>query len=291
VAIFAEAAFRAEQIGAGETDTAAGAGDESEGQIAVAGDGGEEQIGGQTECADREGLGDGWDGDGEHQASIDKQQSPGCTSGATRINRSSIDSSDQQTQQQTGMLFIIIMQVQPGAIMDIMQSQQAWIIFSMVLSPLVQVMEQPMSIMSILHMPIMPMLQQHMHMPFIIMQQQQDPPAIIMQRFFIISALVLSSQVQVSFMPPAHFSIIMVQRGAMPMPMFIMPLFIIMAGIIPGIIMGDMGDIIPIGMEPIMLPMAVMPRSIVIVFISLLPVCLVLAVRVFCPATGVGRRA
>jgi hypothetical protein len=67
------------------------------------------------------------------------------------------------------------------------------------------------------------MLQQHMHMPFIIMQHEHIPPAIIEQMFCIIMAVVLSSQVQVIFMPPLHFSIFMVQRGIMPMD-GIMPL-------------------------------------------------------------------
>ena len=80
------------------------------------------------------------------------------------------------------MPFIIIMQVQPGIIIDIMQSQQAWIIFSAVLSPLVQVIIMPMSIDSILHMP-MDMLQVQTIMPFMVMQQEHMPPAIMLQRF------------------------------------------------------------------------------------------------------------
>ena len=52
-------------------------------------------------------------------------------------------------------------------------------------------------------------------MPFIIMQQLTMPPAIMVQRFCIMVQAALSSQVQVIFMPPVHFSIFMVQRGIM----------------------------------------------------------------------------
>lgn len=50
------------------------------------------------------------------------------------------------------------------------------------LSPLVQVMQTPMSIASHLHMPII-RLQQQATMPFIIMQQLHMLPAVIVQRF------------------------------------------------------------------------------------------------------------
>jgi len=80
------------------------------------------------------------------------------------------------------MPFIIIMQVQPGIIMFIMQSQQAWIIFSAILSPLVQVIIMPMSIGSNLHRPMV-MLQVQTIMPFMVMQQEHMPPAIMLQRF------------------------------------------------------------------------------------------------------------
>ncbi len=63
------------------------------------------------------------------------------------------------TEQQTGMPFIIMQQQQPGADMQaIMQSQQAWIIRQQAASPLVQVIVQPMSIISTRHMPMVPML-------------------------------------------------------------------------------------------------------------------------------------
>jgi hypothetical protein len=50
-------------------------------------------------------------------------------------------------------------------------------------------------------------------MPFIMHEQLHMPPAIILHRFCSVAALISSSQVQVSFMPPAHFSNFIVQRG------------------------------------------------------------------------------
>ena len=84
------------------------------------------------------------------------------------------------------------------------------------LSPLVQVMQQPSFVISHLQWPII-RLQQQAIIPFIIMQQLHIPPAIIMQRFCIMPADTLSSQTQVIFMPPAHFSNFMVQRGTIIM--------------------------------------------------------------------------
>ena len=130
-----------------------------------------------------------------------------------------------QQLQQTGMLFIIMQQVQPAFIMAVMQSQQAWIMAQQSVSPLVQVMRTPSSVISHLHMPIV-RLQQQTIMPFIIMQQLHMPPAIIVQRFCIMPADILSSQVQVIFMPPVHFSIVIVQRGTIIM--------FVPAGIVPG---------------------------------------------------------
>lgn len=138
------------------------------------------------------------------------------------------------------MPFIIMQQVMPGIIIAVMQSQQAWIIFSQFLSPDVQVIMQPISIMSILHIPIIPILHMQQHMPFIVMQQETIPPAIMLHRFCIIMAAVLSSHVQVIFIPPAHFSIFIVQRG------------IIMPCIFDG--SGDIMPVRPIMGMPIMLP-------------------------------------
>ena len=50
-------------------------------------------------------------------------------------------------------------------------------------------------------------------MPFIMQQQLHMPPAIILHRFCSVATLISSSQLQVSFMPPAHFSNFIVQRG------------------------------------------------------------------------------
>jgi len=103
-------------------------------------------------------------------------------------------------------------QLQPALAMAAMQSQQAWIMAQQSASPLVHVMQTPPSIISHLHMPMV-MLQQQTIMPFIIMQQLHIPPAIIVQRFCIIVAEVGSSHLQVIFIPPLHFSIVIVQRG------------------------------------------------------------------------------
>ena len=45
------------------------------------------------------------------------------------------------------------------------------------------------------------------------MQQQHMPPASMVQRFCIMLHAILSSQTQVIFMPPWHFSNLSVQRG------------------------------------------------------------------------------
>jgi hypothetical protein len=74
--------------------------------------------------------------------------------------------------------FIIRQQVQPSLSIVAIQSQQAWIISQHFWSPLVQVTQQPLSVMSHLHMPIV-RLQQQTIMPFIIMQQLHMPPASI----------------------------------------------------------------------------------------------------------------
>ncbi len=123
---------------------------------------------------------------------------------------------DQQLPQHTGMLFIIMQQVQPAFIIEAMQSQQAWTISQHFASPLVQVTVQPFAVISHLHMPIM-RLQEQTIIPFIIMQQLTIPPAIILQRFCMVAQAIWSSQVQVIFMPPVHFSNFMVQRGTIIM--------------------------------------------------------------------------
>ncbi len=106
----------------------------------------------------------------------------------------------------------MMQQVQPAFIMDIMQSQQAWIISQHFASPLMQVMVQPSLVISQLHMPMV-RLQQETIMPFIMQQQLTMPPDIMVQRFCIIEQATGSSHMQVIFMPPAHFSIFMAHRG------------------------------------------------------------------------------
>jgi hypothetical protein len=79
-------------------------------------------------------------------------------------------------------------------------------------SPEVQVMQQPSLVISHLHMPI---VKWHVHttIPFIMQQQEHIPPCNIMHRFCIMLQAIGSSQLQVIFMPPVHFSIRIVQRG------------------------------------------------------------------------------
>jgi hypothetical protein len=154
------------------------------------------------------------------------------------------------------MPFIVTQQVQPAFIMAVQQSQHAWIMAQQSLSPLVQVMVQPFSVISHLHIPII-RLQQHTIIPFIIMQQLHMPPAIIVQRFCSMLADIASSQVQVIFMPPGHFSIFIVQRGSIIIFM-------------------------PVGMVPVLpmvgvpMPVMLMPaRSIILVIIMIAPGCTV----------------
>ena len=75
-------------------------------------------------------------------------------------------------------------------------------------------MVTPSLVMSHLHMPIV-RLQQQTIMPFIITQQLHMPPASILHRFCTMPQAILSSQEQVIFIPPVHFSILRVQRGTM----------------------------------------------------------------------------
>jgi hypothetical protein len=127
------------------------------------------------------------------------------------------DSGVQHTQQQTGVPPIIRQQVQPAFMHAATQSQHPWIMSQQALSPLVQVTQQPSFVVSTLHAPIV-RLQQHTVIPFIMQHTLHIPPAIMVHRFCIMAHAVGSSQVQVSFIPLAHFSTFMVQRG--PMTMF-----------------------------------------------------------------------
>jgi len=152
------------------------------------------------------------------------------------------------------MPFMHRQQVQPALHMAIMQSQQAWIMAQQAGSPLVQVMQMPLSIISHRHMPII-RLQQQTIIPFIIRQQLHMPPAIMVQRFCIMLAVVLSSLVHMIFMPPVHFSIVMVQRGT-----------IIICGVVG---MVAIPPIVPaiMGFMPVIMP----DRSIIIAVVIALP--------------------
>ena len=141
--------------------------------------------------------------------------------------------------------------------MLIMQSQQAWIIFIAIASPEVQVIMQPMSIISTLHIPI-DMLHMHIGMPFIIMHIPIIPPAFIMQSCCIIAAAVLSSHIHMTFIPPAIFSIFIVQRG------IIMPLMPDIEGI-PLIGIADIMEGIPPMFMPIMFGIIIPIRSLIMV--------------------------
>jgi hypothetical protein len=110
------------------------------------------------------------------------------------------------------VLFIITQQVQPSLSMQLMHSQQAWIISLHLGSPLVQVILTPSLVISHLHMPMVRLQQQHM-VPLSIMQQLHKPPASIVHRFCTMLQAILSSQTQWIFRPPWHFSILSVQRG------------------------------------------------------------------------------
>ena len=59
-----------------------------------------------------------------------------------------------QTPQQIGVLFMSTQQVQPALVMQVRLSQQAWIISQHLVSPVVQVMQTPVSVRSHLHMPM-----------------------------------------------------------------------------------------------------------------------------------------
>jgi len=129
------------------------------------------------------------------------------------------------------------------------QSQHAWIMSQHALSPLVQVKHTPslVIVQSHLHMH---RLHWHIIMPLRVQHRLNIPPAIILHMFCRVAADISSSHVQVTFMPPAHFSTFIVQRGTMHRPCII----------------ADMPGIWPcIGVEPDMLiGLFVRLRSIII---------------------------
>jgi hypothetical protein len=119
-------------------------------------------------------------------------------------------------QQQTGVPPIIMQQAQPDFMHIVMQSQQAWIMSQHILSPLVQVTQHPLAVISTLHDAIV-MLQQHTIMPFIVQHMLHIPPAIMAHRFCIMVQAAGSSHAHVIFIPPVHFSIFIMQRGTITM--------------------------------------------------------------------------
>jgi hypothetical protein len=157
-------------------------------------------------------------------------------------------------QQQTGVPPIIRQQVQPPFMHAIRQSQHPWIMSQHALSPLVQVTQQPSFVISTLHAPMV-RLQQHTIMPFIMQHTLHMPPAIMVHRFCIMVQAAASSHTQVIFIPPAHFSTFIVQRGT-----------IIMFGMAAGIPV-PIG--IGIGIAPPMPVIAV--RSIIIAVVMIRP--------------------
>jgi len=114
--------------------------------------------------------------------------------------------------QQHGVLFMRTQQVQPHLAIVSMQSQHAWIILQHSASPDVHVIVQPSFVNSHLHMPMV-RLQQQTIMPLSMQQHEHMPPCIIVHRLCIMEQAVGSSQEQVIFIPPVHFSNFMVQRG------------------------------------------------------------------------------
>jgi hypothetical protein len=110
------------------------------------------------------------------------------------------------------VLFIITQQTQPAWQQAARQSQQPWIILQHSASPDVQVMHTPLGVDSHLQTHMV-MLQQQTTMPFMVQQQDTMPPASMEQSCCIMPHAAASSQTQVIFIPPLHFSIFMVQRG------------------------------------------------------------------------------
>jgi hypothetical protein len=98
-----------------------------------------------------------------------------------------------------------------------------------------QLMQTPSLVISHMHIPIVRLQQQTMA-PFIMQQTLHFELAIMEQRFCNMLQAILSSQMQVIFIPPVHFSIFMVQRG------IIMP---VIAGFIVGMF-APIPDIIPV---------------------------------------------
>ena len=119
-------------------------------------------------------------------------------------------------QQQQGMPPKHTQHIQPASMQQHMQSQQACSISQQALSPEVQVMHTPSLVISHLQLH-MAKLHWHMTMPFIMHEQLHIPPANMRHRFCNVPHDTSSSHLQVIFMPPAHFSILILHCGTMAM--------------------------------------------------------------------------
>jgi hypothetical protein len=137
-----------------------------------------------------------------------------------------------QHPQQTGVPLTITQQLQPAATRPAMQSQHAWIISQHLASPLVQVMQTPLSVVSHLQKPIV-RLQQQTVRPFMVRQQLTAPPASMAHRFCTMPQAILSSQTQVIFRPPVHFSNLTVHRGTIIQPAPATPPVGVPMGLVP----------------------------------------------------------
>ncbi len=112
-----------------------------------------------------------------------------------------------------GVLLKQMQHVQPASRHAQRQSQQAWIMSQQALSPLVQVMQQPSSVIVHSHAHIN-RLHWHTHMPFLVQHTLHKPSHSILQRFCKVAQAISSVQQHDIFMPPLHFSSLTVQRGA-----------------------------------------------------------------------------
>jgi hypothetical protein len=109
---------------------------------------------------------------------------------------------------------------QPAFAQAQIQSQHAWIMSQHALSPLVQVKHTPFLVIVQSHLH-MHKLHWHISMPLMVQHRLNIPPAIILHMFCRVAVDTSSSHVQVTFMPPVHFSIFIVQRGTMHIPCII----------------------------------------------------------------------
>lgn len=117
-----------------------------------------------------------------------------------------------------GLPFIIMQQVMPQSIMDIIIRQHSSIILAIFGSPDVHVMQMPPFIGLTVHMPAT-MFIMHMGMPFIIMQHDIIAPGCISHIFCSDIHAAASSHIHIIIMPPSHGLMVILQTGTiMPVP-------------------------------------------------------------------------